>query len=229
MKKVIVYDLDDTLYRERDFVFSGFKAVDSWLKTNHQISGFFSSAVSLFKKGIRGVVFNNALKELQIDETPELINAMISTYRQHTPLITLLPEVKETLPLHSNSFHQAIITDGYYLTQKNKIEALGLHKIIPLILCSDQFGHNAWKPSPITYQKVMQHFKLPGEACTYVGDNPKKDFITAKKLGWQTIRIIRDGYEHATLQAETPEHEAHTTIISFYELDNILSSASLDI
>lgn len=59
------------------------------------------------------------------------------------------------------------------------------------------------------------------EDCVYVGDNPKKDFIGARKLGWYTIRIRRPHGEHNALEPE-PGFEAHREITSLRDLPSLL-------
>ena len=44
----VVFELDDTLYPERQFVLSGFRAVDDWLKAKYRVPGFFAGAEKLF-------------------------------------------------------------------------------------------------------------------------------------------------------------------------------------
>jgi len=57
---VVVFDLDDTLYLERDYVRSGFRAVDAWL-ASRGILGFFGEAWANFENGLRGKAFDRAL------------------------------------------------------------------------------------------------------------------------------------------------------------------------
>ena len=56
---VVVFDLDDTLYLERDYVRSGFRAVDAWL-ASRGILGFFGEAWANFENGLRGKAFDRA-------------------------------------------------------------------------------------------------------------------------------------------------------------------------
>ena len=39
--KIIAFDLDDTLYKEEDFVFSGYRAVDAHVKAEYGFDGSF--------------------------------------------------------------------------------------------------------------------------------------------------------------------------------------------
>ena len=51
MRRVVVFDLDDTLFPERQYVLSGFRAVDMWLKEAHGLIGFYDHANALFNEG----------------------------------------------------------------------------------------------------------------------------------------------------------------------------------
>lgn len=54
MIKAIVFDMDDTLYKEKDYVVSGFKAVDDWIKEKYKKTGFYNIAIQLFDSGKEG-------------------------------------------------------------------------------------------------------------------------------------------------------------------------------
>ena len=49
MASVIVFDLDDTLYLERDFVRSGFAAVDRWVSDRFAISGLLRQSLGALR------------------------------------------------------------------------------------------------------------------------------------------------------------------------------------
>ena len=76
--RAVVFDLDDTLYPERSFAYSGFEAVAEWLKG--RMSCRFDPAarmVELFEKGDRGQVFDRLLAELGCEESATYIQEMI--------------------------------------------------------------------------------------------------------------------------------------------------------
>ena len=51
MIRTVVFDLDDTLFPEREFVLSGFAAVDAWLRNNRAITGFAERASAESRAG----------------------------------------------------------------------------------------------------------------------------------------------------------------------------------
>ena len=171
---VIVFDLDDTLYDEIDFVKSGFLEISEYLGDNK----YFKFMWNEFKLNGSGKVFNKLLEKFDI-KIP--LNKLIEIYRFHSPRITLPKESKKLLKFAKIS---ALITDGHYITQQNKYNALKLDKYIDLPIFTD--FHHTKKPELKPFQMVME--KYPNKKYIYISDNPKKDFFAPKKLGWKTIR-----------------------------------------
>jgi putative hydrolase of the HAD superfamily len=217
----IVFDLDDTLYLERDYVLSGFAAVHDWLVKEHQWDGFIDHATGLFQAGHRGRIFNEALADSPLPDDSDLVARMIAIYRDHIPKISLLAEADLTLAWAGRSFRTAIVSDGFLGVQQRKIDALGLEARVPLIVLTDAFGRTFWKPNPKAFQTVMQ--AMPGEAAgyVYVADNPRKDFLGPRGLGWRTVRIRRLGGEHVAYEP-TPAEAADHEIGSLLELKRLL-------
>jgi putative hydrolase of the HAD superfamily len=216
-EQVLVFDLDDTLYLEADFVLSGFRAVDVWCAAEHGIQGFFDKAWAQFESGARGKIFDLALAGLGVDDGQTLVPDMVKVYREHRPTIACRPDALRMLEQAGSYRGFAMITDGYHLTQLRKVEALGVARYCTPVIRTDVWGRDFWKPHARSYETVQAHYGLPPEAFTYIGDNPKKDFVSPKALGWHTVRIRREGGLHADLDA-APELEAMETIESLDQL-----------
>ncbi len=222
MIKVLVFDLDDTLFPEHEFVLSGFQIVSNWVATRYSIPGFLEVAWQLFKEGKRNQIFNLTLSKLRVEYEPCIIQELVQIYRQHKPTISLHEDAKWAIN-HFKQYKQlGLITDGYLLTQQNKVEALKIESSFAAIIYSDLYGRDNWKPSPLSYNKIMQSLRCQGKECVYVGDNPHKDFVTAKSLGWITVQICREGGEYSNVARET-SHEADIKISSLTELNVIVS------
>lgn len=183
LSDVVVFDLDDTLYKEVDFVRSGFSAIASYV-------GKDGIAVELFERWKRG---QNALQWL-IDvtdiecEIPDLLHV----YRTHLPSIKLESSVEDMLDkLKQEGKVLGMITDGRSITQRHKIEALGLYRWITddNLVISEEFGSE--KPDMANYEYFMSRY--PVANYFYVGDNTAKDFVSPNILGWHTICIKDDG------------------------------------
>jgi putative hydrolase of the HAD superfamily len=202
--RVVVFDLDDTLYPERLFAWSGFEAVSDWLK--QRLSCPFDPAERmrlLFDTEHRPRVFNQLLREMQVEVTDEMVSSMVDVYRNHQPRITLFEDAEQAITRWSGRFHLAMISDGVLAVQQNKVAALGLvARLEPLIL-TDTWGSTYWKPHPRAFQEIEKYWRARGSTCVYVADNPGKDFVAPRQLGWQTVQIRRPDGVHADVSPPT--------------------------
>lgn len=216
MTPVLVFDLDDTLYPEREYVRSGFDAVGKWLFENQGTRGFFEEAWKLFEIGSRGNTFNLALETLGLVPAPELIHKMVDVYRNHLPRISLFPDAAEALEKYWKTHRLALLTDGYASSQRRKIEALGISRYFETLVVTDELGREFWKPHPRAYEEVTTRLRCRPDECTYIGDNPRKDFVTARKLGWKTVQIRRPLGEYSAF-TEDSSFNADRIIDSLYQ------------
>jgi putative hydrolase of the HAD superfamily len=216
----VVFDLDDTLYPESQFVLSGFCAVGEWLQEKHSVPGFAASAGKLFAAGRRRNIFDEVLPLVGVEPKSELVAKLVAVYRAHEPKLKLFPDAVEILGWAAPRFRLALITDGYAGVQARKIRALGLESVIPCRIITDELGRAQWKPSPEPYRRVMAQYPGPAGGYVYVADNPHKDFIGAKQLGWRTIQMRRPEGEHADYfptAAEAPDGKI-TNLLSLRKL-----------
>jgi putative hydrolase of the HAD superfamily len=173
---VIVFDLDDTLYDEIDFVKSGFKEISKYLNDEK----YYDFMINEFYQKGSGKIFDKLIDSFDLDISLE---KLIEIYRFHKPKIVLDKDSKELLDFVKD-YNTALISDGHYIMQENKFYALGLQRYIDYPIFTD-FYHTK-KPKLQPFKMVMQRFK--NKRYFYISDNPKKDFIAPNKLGWTTIR-----------------------------------------
>lgn len=192
--KVVVLDIDDTLYLERDYVRSGFAAVGHYVLQEHGLAGFGETCWSLFEQGVRGNTFDQATSMHGIDLP---IAELTNVYRCHEPQIELLPDARDFLNAIQH-LGTAIITDGPPESQRAKIRALGLSKWISSFIITSESGDEWAKPAPRAFQHVEHVFGVNGSDLCYVADNPIKDFIGAQERGWSCVRVRRAGSLHST-------------------------------
>jgi len=191
MRRVVVFDLDDTLYPERQYVISGFRAVDHWLKEHRRCEGFFQEAIALSESGARGNIFDVALERLGLEPTKPFVEDLVRVYREHPPTVGLYDDARWAIDFFRARGPLGLLTDGFLVAQQNKLAALNIAEAFQSVVFSDALGRDCWKPSPAPYRQVMS--EIPGAASDYVyiADNPKKDFIGARALGWATVQIAR--------------------------------------
>ena len=178
MNKVLVLDLDDTLYSELDYLKSGYHKIASELSANS--SHLYELMINKYNNSED--VFSFLVNEYNVG-----MQYLLDAYRFHIPNIKLYPDVDKVLNYYSGNSEVAIVTDGRSKTQRNKISALGLTHILTSIVISEEVQTE--KPCRKNFEKVM--LETTGNEYIYIGDNLKKDFITPKDMGWTTI-CLRD-------------------------------------
>src|SRR5690606_10373283 len=52
-------------------------------------------------------------------------------------------------------------------------------------------------PHPAAFERLERELGLAGPCCAHVADNPAKDFVAPRRLGWRTVRVRRPGGLHA--------------------------------
>lgn len=219
MASVVVLDMDDTLFLERDYVLSGLAAVDAVVANRHGLKGFAECAWRLFCAGVRGRIFDEALKEMGVNLQSENVAQLVAVYRSHLPHIKLTEDSLRFLnAAQRQGLRIALVSDGPFVSQEAKVRALKLETFISPIVLTDAFGRDAWKPSSRGYLEVFERLGGSHSDYIYIGDNPAKDFIAPNALGWRTIRLRRPQGEHANASAPSKDGVPHWEIASFDEL-----------
>jgi putative hydrolase of the HAD superfamily len=213
---ILVFDLDDTLYPEIDYVKSGIYTVAKYLSEKYNLDAKEIN-IEMFadlKLNGRGLIFNNILHNYNIYSKKELNNC-VSVYRSHKPKIFLFEAAEKFLDSHQY-FNKYIITDGNINVQRNKIKALGLNKYFKKTIPTYQYGINHSKPSTLCFEKIMKWENCEASDLIYIGDNPNKDFVNIKKIGIRTIRVLTGGFKEILLENH---FEAEITIKSLDQLN----------
>ena len=221
--QAIVFDLDDTLYPEAQYVRSGFGQVARWSSARLTIPSDRSAAElnSLFESGVRGNIFDVWLQSHNCDD-PRLVNELVRVYREHSPDIEPFEGISELLSLLKSEYRLGLLSDGYISVQRRKLQALRLAYHFQSIVFSDEWGRTAWKPNVRCFAAVAEMLGCAANRIVYVGDNPTKDFVGARRAGFASIWLRQKGLLYTHLEPETPEHVPDTTVCSVSGLQDAL-------
>jgi putative hydrolase of the HAD superfamily len=204
--RAIGFDLDDTLYPERAFVLSGFEAVAGWIEaevglpkaaTARELTDFFSG-------GVRGDTFDRWLKshDLPVGSYRE---RMVEVYRRHAPRLAAYPDVVPSLQRLWKTYRLGLATEGPAKVQHAKLDALGLRGLLQRVVILGEGDRARWKPDPWPLERLADALRVaPGE-MVYVGDNPAKDFLAARRAGMTGVRIRRPDGLHSAEEPLAPE------------------------
>lgn len=213
--EAFVFDVDDTLYLERDYVRSGFSAVGTWAR-NEGLPDVSGTCWAMFNQGLRGNVFDLALAHHGVGQSPGLVDTMVQVYRTHRPEIELLVDAKRSLSdLSGLGYPIAVLTGGPVRSQERKVEALGLGDLCDPIVYSGCWGPAFDKPSTRAFRIVEELTGLTSSQLCYVADNPARDFPGTLKRNWKVVRIRRSSGLHFEVDSDVPERgelDAHELV-----------------
>lgn len=181
--KAVIFDLDDTLYPEKEYVKSGYRKVASVIPQVENAEQKLWAAFLEGKPAIDHVLAQEGLL------TPEIKQLCLKAYREQQPDIQLYAGAAELLSrLREAGIKIGIITDGRPEGQRAKVAALGLAEMVDSILITDELGGTQFrKPNDLSF-RVMQHrLGVHFASMVYVGDNAAKDFHAPRQLGMRWI------------------------------------------
>jgi len=228
--RAVVFDLDDTLYLERDYVASGFRRVANALceECDAPTDDVYSFLRCGFEAGIRRCAFDRLLVRYPSVASRWTVENIVEVYRSHHPAIELLPDTLQMFQELTNcQIRMALLTDGPVVAQSNKIEALCLAGWVDVTVLTDRWGLEYRKPHPRGYQTAMSLLRMPAEQLVYVGDNPAKDFRTPRSMGWSTVRLRLPGQLHWLIEPSSDECAADCEVVSIQALTRRLSDMCL--
>ncbi|NLT65909.1 MAG: HAD-IA family hydrolase [Acidobacteria bacterium] len=194
MIRALMFDLDDTLYLEKEFVISGYRAVARSLAENcgRPVTEIFSSMVTTLETRGREAVFQ-VLQE-QLPDERLAIPELVAIYRSHQPSISLCPGYMDLLRRLKPEFRLGVITDGLPAVQRAKVEALNIKNIMDSIICTWEYGQEKQKPHPLAFELMLRAFSIPADSALYIGDNPDKDCVGAHRAGIRFVHLLHPHY-----------------------------------
>ncbi|MDD3138305.1 MAG: HAD-IA family hydrolase [Lachnospiraceae bacterium] len=174
--KAVIFDLDDTLYSEKDYVESGYRAIEA------QIGISFEALWDAFKDGKPAI--SEVLARMG---RMDLKKKCLEIYRNHQPELSLYDGVEELIKnLKEKGMFVGIITDGRPEGQRAKLKALNLH--VDKVVITDELGGAVFrKPCDIAFRIMKKASNVDFGQMVYIGDNPTKDFSAPEQLGIQSI------------------------------------------
>lgn len=216
----VLFDLDDTLYPEREFVVSGFQAVAAFLGNlwNEDEGALLRFMLNWHDNHGRGQVFNALLAEHNV-EPRNWVSALVHLYRTQIPSITLYPDVMPTIgKLRMAGVNIGFVTDGKASVQMRKLDTLGLSCHADVIVCTDDLPGEVAKPSVVPFEVAIKLLGDASDSAVYVGDDLAKDFLGPRQLGMRTIRVDRQWAHPLQTRCDFPSgHHADVTVVDLTE------------
>lgn len=214
----IVFDLDDTLYPERDYAIGGFKAASAWAQKSFGVRDITDDLVKHLDDGHLGRSFSLALAAVMPDHQPEHLKGLFAAYATHRPSLRLFDDAALALARYRDRA-LGMITDGHAKTQAAKVAALDVGAHFDEIVYTGALGPDRTfhKPHPRAFEIIEERLReRPDDRFAYIGDNPAKDFIAPNGRGWTTVLVDRPRVRHLRIHplVDAPEGGAPQAVIA---------------
>ena len=212
----VVFDLDDTLYPERDYVRGGYRAVADALGSPGRADEFFDWLWNRFLRGQAAGALDALSETFALDLDKPAVARLIGLYRSHPCCLRPFGGLADLLSLLRPHYRLGVLSDAFLPGGRMKLASLGLERFFDAAVFTDELGPNRqfWKPSPVGYERIARALGVPLAACAFVGVNPAKDFQAPNALGALTIQYLQPSQLSASNPAPpggAPQHIARTT------------------
>jgi putative hydrolase of the HAD superfamily len=202
MSRALVFDLDDTLYRERRFALSGYRAVARKVERDFDADGrlaFRTMALAL-RRGRRDHAFQELAAAFAMDVA--CVPAWIECYRTHEPSLRLSTAARRALLGLRGRWQVGILTNGLPRVQAAKVSALGLEGLVDAVVYAEE--HGGGKPNPGAFLEVLARLGASPSRAVFAGDDPERDMRGARLVGMKTVFLVRDsrGLDRARANAD---------------------------
>ena len=215
--RAVIFDLDDTLYLQDQFVLSGFKAAAQHLEKLTDISRqrTLEILVQAFRSGARGRELQFLMVKLSLPNT--FIPVLLEVIRSHRPQLALPTTSAQALDALRGRWRLGIVTNGPPDMQARKVSALGLAPLVDTVVYAHEIGTGAGKPDPAPFLEAAGRLGVPVSRTVFVGDNQETDVVGAAGVGMRTIRVDPSGGEYDWLNPQA----ADATVRSLTEVPNV--------
>jgi len=189
----IIFDLDNTLFSQRDYDKGAFEDIENELKkiTQSRLTNF-AQFLSLHKQKMGndyGFLFNDTLAQYHLPA--DFLKVMLANYYHHDG--RYIKTVNSLMPEISRSFTDKkifVVTNGPTKVQQTKIAKLELELFATDIVICDPKAPETLKPNRYAFDKLTQKHHLIKPVM--VGDSFDTDGLFAKNVNIPFIHFTYD-------------------------------------
>lgn len=184
MKKVILFDLDNTLIdRQRVFRAMLKDKIGEFHKDSSEaeLNQIIDQIMKWDNRGNldRLKVFEKYVEAYHPGESAECIN---DYWHKHSgEIVIVFDDAQQTLEYLKQKYRLGIISNGNTESQRRKISRLPFLDLFEYTIVSGELGIH--KPDPRIFLKACEEMQVKPEECIYIGDNFRCDIEGAKAAG----------------------------------------------
>jgi putative hydrolase of the HAD superfamily len=217
----IGFDLDNTLYDQRQHMINVAQTAGDWLSIDAEAESGHVRHVILEVWDMLGpthpALFDEILKRLGL-LTKERIDAFVRLYHSRIEPLTAYPGIKQFLHRLADKKPLFLLSDGNAEMQRRKLESLGIASFFDVIVFTADYGVR--KPSSEPFRRVVEQLGVRAQCVLYVGDNPTCDIAGASAVGMKTARVLTGPFRHLPCD----DYNATYTVSHVLELEHIVTN-----
>ncbi len=180
---LVVFDLDDTLYPERDYLFAAYDSIAQLV--SERVGGNSLIYSDFLKKTFidvgRSNLFDSFINEFNLSNTVN-INELLSILRTNECHLFLYKKAISLLDyLQNENISITIFTNGNLIQQRNKVRCLHLKEVFPAIEVYYAAEYEP-KPSPLGLNIIISDYKVSTNSTLLIGDSVT-DYEAARAAG----------------------------------------------
>lgn len=181
--EAVIFDLDDTLYSEKEYVRSGYREISRYLTMVGDCEKKLWDAFEKKEQAVDSVLQREGIYCRGLKEE------CLERYRGQSPELHFYPGVKEMLAeLRRKGKKLGVLTDGRPEGQRKKIKSLQLERYVDAVVITDELGGAVYrKPCEAGFLEVCRRLDVLPSSAVYIGDNLQKDWNGARGAGLDFI------------------------------------------
>jgi putative hydrolase of the HAD superfamily len=191
----IIFDMDNTLYPEQQFIRSGFRAVAA--EVSLRFGTPYRDGLATLLRALRLGSRAEALQILcAVHGLPQsAIGDLVDVIRAHDPVLHL-PETTRTAlrRARAEGWRLGVLTNGLPTTQARKVRALGIDTLVDTIVYGEEWGSGRGKPDREPFDLTRCRLNVPTAQTVFVGDDESRDIEGARQAGFRTILVRQPGH-----------------------------------
>lgn len=165
--QLYIFDFDNTLYAERDYLFAAYQQIEIALNTKG-VADFLKSE---FDAHGREKLFNKLIKSFSLSESEiEECLYVLRTVQLSSPLLYIPGTVALINTLRAQNKMLALLTNGNVAQQKNKLQQLeiDLYQLFDEVIFANEI---APKPSAESVFYILKKTNVSASAAILIGDS----------------------------------------------------------
>lgn len=190
---LIIFDLDNTLYNENEYLFEGYENIAKYIESKYNIRflNTYTFLKNRFLERGRINLFNDMISYFELDENE--LSSILELLRTYKPKnkFHLFPIMKNFLcEIETSETDYVIITNGNVHQQKNKVENILWGILNPKIVYANLIKPKPYPDSFLDYLS-KQNKKYQRSKIMLIGDNEiDNDFATNINCKFVNVKSI---------------------------------------